>query len=353
MVGYVRTHSQRFVIWLVLAMFTLLVPAAIVVPTHAHAAQLQQRSLTMGSIAPNATTTHTFRFAYTTMSTAVGSLVIEYCTSPLLDVVCVAPQGVNAAGATLTDQQGERGYFLLTAQTNRFILTRAPSSVPRINPSQYTFSNVVNPNFEGTFYARITTYVSTNGSGTYTDFGAVAQATSSGQMISTEVPPYLNFCVGLIITGDCSTAAGYLIDLGTLSPSHASYGTSQMLAATNGNYGLIVGMYGTTMTSGNNIIAALAHPTASAPGNSQFGINLRANSDPSVGQEPSGGGIVAPTASYNTSNKYMFAANDTIAASPSATDTKKLTASYVVNVSPDQAPGVYTATLTYICTASF
>lgn len=353
MVGYVRTHNRWLRMWLVLAVFMLLVPFDIMASPHAQAAQLQQRSLTIGSATPSASTTHAFSFAYVTTATAVGSLVFEYCDSPLLDIPCTAPAGVNASGATLSDQQGERGYFLLTAQTNKIILTRAPAVLPRINPSRYTFSGVVNPSVEGTFYVRITTYVSTDGSGAYTDFGSVAQSISSGQQLSTVVPPYLNFCVGLTITGDCSTAAGYLIDLGTLSPTHASSGTSQMLAATNGNYGLIIGMYGTTMTSGNNIIAALARPTASAPGNNQFGVNLRANSDPAVGKEPAGGGIIAPTANYNTPNRYMFTPSDTIASSPAATDTKTLTASYLVNISPDQAPGVYTATLTYICTASF
>jgi hypothetical protein len=126
-----------------------------------------------------------------------------------------------------------------------------------------------------------------------------------------------------------------------------------MMAATNADFGLAIAMYGTTMTSGNNIIPALAVPTPSAPGNAQFGLNLRKNSDPSVGENPSGGGIANPTGLYNIVNKYAFNSGDVVATSPAATDTRKFTASYVVNVTPGQQPGVYTATLTYICTASF
>lgn len=352
MVGNTRTVRQRHVS-LLLLVAAVLIPVSILFPGQAHAAQLTQRSLTLGSVTPGATTTNDFRFAYTSTGTSVGSLMFEYCDSPLLSVTCNAPPGMNASGATLTQQIGETGYFLLTAQTNRIILTRAPASFPRINPSEYIFSGVVNPNDEETFYVRITTYVSTDGSGAYTDFGAVAQATSNGQQINAQVPPYLKFCVGLTVSTDCSTAEGYLIDLGTLSSAKVSTGASQMVAATNGESGLIIDAYGTTMTSGNNIITALSRPTPSAPGNAQFGINLRANSNPNMGQDPAGAGIATPTANYNIPNKYMFNSGDTIASSPAGTDTKELTATYIVNVPPGQAPGVYTATLTYICTASF
>jgi hypothetical protein len=353
MVGKIRTAQHRYASWVLLIAFAILLPVSIFCPNIAHAAQLQQRSLAIGSAVPGATTTNNFRFAYATTGTAVGSLMFEYCDSPLFDVPCTGPSGLDASHAVLTQQIGEGGYFMLTAQTNRIILTRAPAVLPQINPSEYDFSNVVNPSDAETFYVRISTYVSTDGSGPYTDFGSVAQATTTGQIISAEVPPYLKFCVGLTIATDCSTADGNLIDLGTLTSSRVSYGSSQMAAATNAQFGLIIDAYGTTMTSGNNVISALTKPTPSAPGNAQFGINLRANSNPGVGQEPSGGGVAVPTASYNVPNKYMFNSGDTIASSAAATDTKEFTASYIVNVPPDQTPGVYTATLTYICTASF
>jgi hypothetical protein len=174
-----------------------------------------------------------------------------------------------------------------------------------------------------------------------------------GVGLSAEVPPYLKFCVGLSIGDDCTTAEGNLIDFGDMSRTVASSGTSQMLAATNAEIGLAIAVYGTTMTSGNNVIPALASPTVSAPGNAQFGINLRANSSPPVGQNPSGGGISNPAARYNSPNLFAFGSGDMVATSPNATDTRKFTVSYIANISPAQAPGVYTATLTYICTATF
>ncbi|MEK7152539.1 MAG: hypothetical protein AAB834_01205, partial [Patescibacteria group bacterium] len=80
---------------------------------------------------------------------------------------------------------------------------------------------------------------------------------------------------------------------------------------------------------------------------------LRDNSNPDVGRNPSGSGTATPASSYNIPNRFIFRNGDVVATSPAATDTRKLTASYIVNVTPSQSPGVYTATLTYVCTATF
>jgi hypothetical protein len=351
--GMWRTIARRVV--LVSCTGVLSVAALLVIsPQSVFAAQLGSRSLQLGSATASATTTHTFTFSYATPGADVGSLVFEYCTSPLEALPCNAPAGLNASGAILATQSGETGFFPLTTQTNRIILTRAPAQPPTNNPSQYAFDNIVNPSAAAeTFYARITTHVSVDGSDAPTDFGAVVNSTSEGVQVSSEVPPYLKFCVGLSVSNDCTSTGGNLIDLGDLSTNSASRGSSQMLAATNADLGLAIAVYGTTLTSGNNIIPPLAAPTVSAPGNAQFGINLRANTDPAGGQNPSGGGVANPAANYNTPNRYMFANGATVATSPDVTDIRKFTVSYVANISPSQEPGVYTATLTYICTATF
>src|SRR5205085_1354172 len=126
------------------------------------------------------------------------------------------------------------------------------------------------------------------------------------------------------------TADGNLIDLGDLSAQHVSSGSSQMQAGTNAPFGLVIGAYGTTMTSGTNSINALPSPTLSAPGNSQFGINLRKNTDPFIGQDPTGGaGLANPTPNYNIPNSFTFNNGDTVATSPVATDIRQFTVSYM------------------------
>lgn len=330
---------------LVIQLSWILAPKALALP-------LTERRLVLGDVNPGATTTHTFSFSFASAAD-VGSIRLEYCTSPLPDLPCDAPPGLDASGAALISQSGEADFTILDATTNTIILTRTPAA-PVNNASTYVFDPVVNPTgAPDAFYVRITTHQSTDATDAFIDYGAVVNATTQAIRLSTEVPPILKFCVGLTIATDCSSADGNLIDLGDLSAIRASSGSSQLLAATNAEFGLAVAAYGTTLTSGNNEIRALDVPTPSAPGNAQFGINLRDNSDPDVGGEPDGVGLVVPTARYDTPNRYAFKAGDVVATSPDATDVRKLTASYVVNVPPSQPPGVYTATITYICTATF
>lgn len=350
--NYVRATTKKCSLILFLAL--VLCSAAVITPVLTLAAPLDSRSLRLENIDPGAVTTHTFTFTHGTTGTPVGSVMFEYCTSPLMQITCVTPSGMDATSATLSNQTGEIGYSVLSTQANQIILTRNPAALPTSNPSSYTFENVSNPTGQfQTFYVRITTYENIDATGTAIDFSAVANATVGKIFISSKVPPYLKFCVGISLSDDCSSADESVVDLGTLSPTEASSGESQMIAATNAEFGVAIAVYGTTMTSGNNTIPALALPTLSAPGNAQFGMNLRDNSDPNVGQEPTGAGIANPTAQYNIPNRYVFDSGSVVATSPNVTDTRKFTSSYIVNISPSQPPGVYTSTLTYICTATF
>jgi len=350
MVGNMRTIWRRFVT-AAAALAILLCSLLPAVPVRA--AQLSNRGLTIGDITPGAVTSHNFKFTFVSPD-PVGSVRFEYCTSPLPDLPCDTPPGLDASAATLTGQTGEADFSILTAQPNLIVLTRAAAAAPANNASSYSFDGIVNPGpATGTFYVRISTHASADASDAMIDSGAVVNATSQEVTVSTEVPPILKFCVGLELADDCTTADDSLIDLGDLAASRASSGSSQMLAATNAEFGLAIAAYGTTLTSGNNIIRALSGPTFSAPGNAQFGINLRDNSDPDVGQNPSGIGIASPTGDYNIPNRYLFRTGDVVATSPAATDVRKFTVSYIANVPPSQPPGVYTATLTYICSATF
>jgi hypothetical protein len=334
-----------------LMVFLLCVCLGVSASPHALADTLPQRSLTIANITPGATTTHSFAFSFGS-PTAIGSITLDYCTNPLPEITCDTPTGLDVSQSILDNQAGETGFTLNDRQAGHLLLSR--TSTPATAASTYVFSNITNPTGSvGTFYVRITTFASDDATGPETDFGAVVNSTADGVSIDTEVPPILKFCVGLTLATDCTTADDSLIDLGDLVPARASKGSSQMIAATNAQFGLAIAAYGTTMTSGNNVIAALAVPTLSAPGNAQFGMNLRKNTDPAVGEEPSGIGISQPTTTYNIANRYMFKSGDVVATSPDATDVRKFTSSYIVNVPPSQVPGVYTATLTYICTATF
>ncbi|MBX4197577.1 hypothetical protein KW801_03435 [Candidatus Saccharibacteria bacterium] len=147
--------------------------------------------------------------------------------------------------------------------------------------------------------------------------------------------------------------SGDSIDLGTLSSSQARFGQSQFATATNDPNGYIIFADGTTMTSGNHIIPSLSNPTPSFPGTGQFGINLRANLIPAVGQDPIGLGTAAPTANYDIPNRFLFVPGDSITTASLPSNYNRMTVSYLVNIPSQQTPGVYVTTVDYIATVQF
>lgn len=335
------------------AMALLIILPIIPLSQKVHASPLSSRSVTIGSSVPDAVNRHTFDFTLANVS-AVGSIEFEYCSnSPFVGTACTAPAGFSASSATLSSQTGEVGFIIdPTSTANRIVISRPPLGVSAI-PVQYAFDNIVNqsaPN--STVYVRVATFATTNGTGSRTDEGAVAYATSSGISVAGYVPPYLTFCVGVTVSLNCSSSTGVFLNFGELRTNQSRFLTSQFSVATNDPGGYTTFVAGPTMTSGNNTIPALDPPTSSQAGNSQFGLNLRANTNPSVGAEPTGVGSGAISGGYNTINQFFFK-NQVIAASPISSDFNAFTVSYIVNVNGSQQPGIYSTTLTYIATAAF
>ncbi len=141
--------------------------------------------------------------------------------------------------------------------------------------------------------------------------------------------------------------------MGEFSSVHPNSGQSQLVTATNAQSGYNISVSGTTLESGNNIIPPMKTAGVPQPGVSQFGINLRANANPSVGANPSGPGHGAPTANYDQPNVYHYADGDVIVTSNFADDYRKYTVSYLVDVSHAQPAGVYASTFTYTALANF
>jgi hypothetical protein len=328
--------------------------ASLVIRIQASANTLPNRSVTVSSGLPSAATTQTFRFDVPTTS-AIGSLVFQYCSnSPLFELPCTPPPGLDTTNANLTSQTGNTGFSIDNADTtaSKLVLTRT-AAPGLLATSSYVLNNVINPSAVGTTYVRISTHAATDGSGPEEDTGGVAFAIQNAFNIGAFVPPFLQLCVGLTVAPDCSTTSGDSIDLGTLSSARPNYAQSQFAVATNDLSGYTVYALGTTMTSGNNTVAALNSPTASFPGTPQFGINLRSNLIPPVGQNPVGVGTGTPTANYNQPNRFTFIPGDAIASSNLTTNYNRMTVSYLVNVPSKQPAGVYATTITYTAVVSF
>jgi hypothetical protein len=235
-----------------------------------------------------------------------------------------------------------------------FIFDLTPAMFGISTPFSYTLGNITNPTTPNqTFYVRITTYTGTDGATGAVDTGTVAVSTAQPVQLTGVTPEILTFCVGTSIGGNCTTVAGNNIDFGDFSPTATRTGTSVMQAQTNAANGYVITVNGTTLASGINTIAGLASQTASNIGTSQFGLNIRNNNTPNVGVDPAGTGTGTFSANYGTIDQYRFNPGDVVAQAAAPTDANTFTSSYIVNIGGAQAAGVYTSTMTYICTASF
>jgi hypothetical protein len=171
--------------------------------------------------------------------------------------------------------------------------------------------------------------------------------------VNAEVPPFLIFCIGESIIGlDCNTATEPFSDVGILGPLVTGAAQSQLLVATNATGGYTMWVLGGTVASGNNTLPEMAGGS-SQKGVSQFGINLRANTDPIVGQDIAGPGVATIQPGYNAQNQFRYQSGDTLATTAAPDDFRKYTVSYIINVADTQPGGVYSTTLTYVALANF
>lgn len=317
------------------------------------AAGLTSRSDVLSTSAAGSTASHVVSFTTATTNN-IGSIKFEFCTTST--GACSVPSGLVSTGATLTAQSGTgaTGFSMVNTVNGAPYVTRSASSIAASTAVSYTLGNVVNPSVTNqTFYVRITTYTGTDGSTGAVDTGTVAVSTAEPIQLTGVTPEILIFCVGITITTDCTTVSGNSIDFGDFSPIATRSATSVMQALTNAGGGYAITVNGTTLSSGANTIAACGSGCASATGGGQFGLNLRANTTPAVGADKTGGGSGTPTGNYNTQNQYRFNSGEAVASAPAPTNANTYTASYIVNIGGSQAAGVYTATMTYVCTASF
>lgn len=333
-----------------LSVASLVFASVPLVPTHA--AQLTSRSVTLGSSAPLASTTHKFDFTIPA-SANLGSATFTYCTAA--SGTCNAPSGLDVDSVTISAQTGATGFSIDATTTTASVIGITRTAAAASGAVSYTFSSAVNPTATNTtFYIRIQTYTAANFTGAQ-DAGTVAASTAAQIQVTATVDETLTFCTGTsgITTSSCAGATGTSVSLGSLTPSTTGSGVSQIGISTNAGLGYNITVNGTTLTSGSNTITALATQTASTQGNSQFGINLRDNATPNVGTDPDGSGTATPTANYNTVDQYRFVTADQIASKASADNFRRYHVSYIANVAGSTPAGNYASILTYIATANF
>lgn len=366
---------------------TILVTFAVFQPAPASAAQILDRSLTLvagavdGGSKSGGVVNHKFTFTVPAGGT-VGSIKFEYCTTAA-DVgalTCVAPTGMNAGAVTLGGETGITGMSMHAAtgpNFNSYYLSRGSAYTLGSNTTvTYTINNVTNPDYGAvpasnkTFFVRISAYASTDTSGVALHKGTVAASTAEQIILDGTMPESLVFCTGETIgltasVPDCGTATSGIIHFNQLfSPTATAVSSSQMAASTNASSGYSITVNGPTLSSGGNMIAALSSPDTSKHGNSQFGLNLKANT---IDTAPIGTELAPvsnalnyrgqPLAGYDTADTFKFNSGDPVANSGhtvlGGTDAQLYTVTYIANVPGSLPAGNYSTTLTYICTPTY
>jgi hypothetical protein len=355
---------------------------------HVQAAGIGHRSLTLiagaldGGSKSGGTVSHRFDLDLPADANSVGSIKFEYCTTAANAVVsdtCVAPTGLDASGASILNEAGITGMDMHASGTS-FYLSKSPTfALSSLTTVSYTISGIVNPNYGSsvpdtnkTFFVRVTVYTGTSADGTVIHEGTVAASTAEPIKLDGIMPESLVFCTGATVSTtagvpDCTTAtSGSILFSQLFSPVLTATATSQMAASTNAGSGYIITVNGPTLTNGTNTITALTSADTSKHGNSQFGLNLKANTIDTtpIGAEiaPASNGTnyrgqATPLSGYETADTFKFNSGDTVADSANATaggtDAQIYTVTYIANVPGSLPAGRYASTLTYICTPKF
>jgi len=143
------------------------------------------------------------------------------------------------------------------------------------------------------------------------------------------------------------TATGGSQDMGTLDATHTGTATTIVKVRNYLSNGYVMQVTGAPPNQGTHTLTAI-WPTASTShqGAEQFGINLVANTTPSIGANPTevlaGLGTGEVTDNYSTSDLFANQEGDVVAQSTSSSSEMTYTISMIINVSNVTPGGRYT-----------
>jgi hypothetical protein len=147
------------------------------------------------------------------------------------------------------------------------------------------------------------------------------------------------------------------VDLGTVTSGAVAKGSANFYVKAYLSSGYNVTVNGPAPTNSGHQITPMTG-SGSTPGTEQFGINLVANSSPSVGASP----VQVPSTAYSfgvaatgydTANTYKYNNGDIIASAPKSSGETDYTISYIMNISNVTPGGTYTTAQSLVATATF
>ena len=147
-------------------------------------------------------------------------------------------------------------------------------------------------------------------------------------------------------------------NLGVLSTERASTKTTtiRIRSYLSGGYGLQI--IGDAPKFGDHTLKKIDMPTDSMPGTEQFGINLAANTSPTVGaaalQVPADQDVFGrANPNYETPNKFMYSSGAEVARSLKDTGRTDYTVSMIINISSSTPAGLYSGDFAAVMIPAF
>lgn len=149
-------------------------------------------------------------------------------------------------------------------------------------------------------------------------------------------------------------------DLGVLNVGATKSASVQFKVSSYLSSGYQVQINGTSPTYNGHSLTAMTG-TAATPGTEQFGMNLVANTSPTVGSDPAQDpnypaqpfGFGAVSTGYDTPNIFKFNSGDVVANSAQSSSYTLYTISYVANITPITPAGEYNGYQSVVATATF
>jgi len=353
--------------------------------------QLTTRSIEMSNAAvSNTGTSYLVSF---TATTAAKNVRIDFCSnSPLYTDTCTTPTGFTAASATFTGgTQTSSGWSIASSAAGQVTVSNATTAYTA-GAVTYTIGGITNPSTNGTFYARIYTYVAASNDystasapGTVADFGGIALSTANLISITAKVQETLTFCVsGAVLQPTnltCTSATTPTLTLGHGSPAVIDQTAVDVASAytqvsTNASSGVSMRMKsGNTCANGGlsnnggttcNIPGAPGGTSSSVSmpaGTAAFGLFVAASANNATGT-----GSITPATTYNgnghttISSDLFYGMNgtnvtstygDVIATSAAPTSLTNNQLVFAATAALTTQAGIYTVNESIITTGTF
>lgn len=305
---------------------------------------------------------HTIVFTTPTgvANSTVGAIVLTFDNSTSINASLTFADidlDDDGAGITLAGTAGASTYKVVRTSATVLTFDSQTSGTAIAAGSVITIRIGTNATLGGTG-----TFQITNGSagttlltitGAFGDSGVIGMPIIADDVVAVNalVQPSISFAISdnTIFYGNLRTAGSCFAqgtDPGAVTcPTTAETEAFNLQAGTNATSGYIITAQGATLTSGGNTITALASNTASSPASEQFGIRATATGGSGAVQAPFAAAGYAWTPTAGT------AVTVASASAPSATTTYSVR--YLANIAAVTEAGTYTASHTYVATATY